>query len=240
MLKKIVPYSIRLRYRLLKRWLNDVRTGAIFCFAKAKKTDFYIENNFKISVEQPILYTPQSAAKTTNISIAAAKINEIVIQPNEIFSFWQIVEQATAARGYQKGRNLIDGKLVEDTGGGLCQLASILYHTALLAGLEIVERYPHSIDIYKNDSERFTPLGADATVVFGFKDLRLKNIYNYNLYFDIIIKNNVLICTLYSKQNIISKNILFKKYNVVNNYIKVETLVTGISVATSEYLVLSE
>ncbi len=42
------------------------------------------------------------------------------------------------------------------------------------SGLKILERHPHSRDIY-DDRTRFTPLGADATVSFGFKDLRVLN-----------------------------------------------------------------
>jgi len=63
--------------------------------------------------------------------------------------------------------------LALDYGGGLCQLSGIIYHAVLEAGLEILERHPHSLDIY-TATTRYTPLGSDAAVVYGHKDLRFK------------------------------------------------------------------
>jgi hypothetical protein len=49
-----------------------------------------------------------------------------------------------------------------------------VYHIGIIAGLDIIERYNHSVDIYTDDT-RFAPLGTDATVVYGYKDLRIRN-----------------------------------------------------------------
>ena len=78
----------------------------------------------------------------------------------------------------------MNGKLVFSAGGGLCQLSSLLYHLSLLAGLEILERHAHSVDIYQEE-ERFTPLGADATVSFPYRDLRIRNTFNCPIRFTI-------------------------------------------------------
>ena len=61
-----------------------------------------------------------------------------------------------------------------DVGGGLCQLSGLAYELGLRAGLAVVERHPHTQDLY-TEATRFTPLGLDATVVYGHKDLRLRN-----------------------------------------------------------------
>ena len=53
-------------------------------------------------------------------------------------------------------------------------MAGLLYEAALRCGFAITERYSHSMDIYR-EAERFTPLGLDAAVVFGYKDLRFVN-----------------------------------------------------------------
>ena len=58
--------------------------------------------------------------------------------------------------------------------GGLCQLGGIIYHAALKSRLEIIERVNHSVDFY-TDETRFTPIGTDAAVSYGYKDLKLKN-----------------------------------------------------------------
>ncbi|MBK9191973.1 MAG: VanW family protein [Crocinitomicaceae bacterium] len=92
----------------------------------------------------------------------------------EIFSFWHCLGKPTASKGFLAGRNIIGNSLSEDIGGGLCQVSGILYHLALLSGLEILERHNHTIDLYQ-EHERYTPIGTDATVVFAYKDFRFKN-----------------------------------------------------------------
>ncbi|MEL6852958.1 MAG: VanW family protein, partial [Bacteroidota bacterium] len=106
--------------------------------------------------------------------IGIATLQNQVVQPGEIFSFWELVGPPTEKRGYQAGRAIQGGSLSAEVGGGLCQLAGILHYLALQAGWEIVERFPHSLDLYTEES-RYAPLGADAAVAYGYKDLRLRN-----------------------------------------------------------------
>ncbi len=61
---------------------------------------------------------------------------------------------------------------------GFVSFSSLLYYAALKTGFIITERHHHSIDIYKED-ERYIPLGADSTVVYGFRDLQFINPYNF-------------------------------------------------------------
>jgi len=97
-----------------------------------------------------------------------------VLRDGRMFSFWGAIGAPTPARGYVAGRAIVADRLDESIGGGLCQLSGALYELALRGGLEIVERRAHSHDLY-SEAERFTPLGLDATVVFGFTDLRFRN-----------------------------------------------------------------
>lgn len=112
--------------------------------------------------------------------------------------------------GFKKGRNIIAGKLQEDYGGGLCQISGMIYHLSLLAGLEILERHNHSMDIYE-ESERFTPLGADATVVYGYKDLRIINNQTCPIQFKFIVKQDGFIGYLQSAEKILQREIIFKR-----------------------------
>jgi vancomycin resistance protein VanW len=170
MVRKIIPASLRLQgKRLLNTWINMGYTkDQPWAYPVRKK----IPQQDQRKLNQPIKKTSRSDNKIHNIQLAIKSLNGTYLAPQQAFSFWQLVGPATAKRGYKSGRNLIDGILKEDYGGGLCQLAGIIYHTALLAGIEILERHNHSIDIYE-EHERYTPLGADATVVFGYKDLKL-------------------------------------------------------------------
>lgn len=123
---------------------------------------------------QVIHETPTAEAKRHNLRLAADALQRTVIAPGEVFSFARIVGPPILTRGFRAGRTLVDGEVAASIGGGLCQLSGLLYLAALECGLEIVERHPHSLDIY-TEATRFAPLGADATVVYGHRDLRFRN-----------------------------------------------------------------
>ena len=128
----------------------------------------------RLSIEQRVLATDYVQAKLHNIETARRRLENLPVPPDGIFSFWSVVGRPTAARGFLPGRSLLGGQLMPDYGGGLCQLSGLIYYLCVQAGLEILERHPHSRDIYE-DAERYTPLGTDATVAYGFKDLRVLN-----------------------------------------------------------------
>lgn len=128
----------------------------------------------RLSLEQRVLPTDYVEAKLHNIEAARRSMENLPVPPRGIFSFWHVIGRPTSARGFRPGRSLLGGELKPDYGGGLCQLSGLLYYLSLQAGLEVLERHPHSRDIY-HDSERYAPLGADATVAYGFKDLRVLN-----------------------------------------------------------------
>ena len=88
-----------------------------------------------------------------------------------------------------------------DIGGGLCQISGLLYETGLRAGLEIVERHAHTQDLY-TDETRFTALGLDATVVWGHKDVRLRNTTGQSLAFNFEVTTEQIRARLWSEQPI--------------------------------------
>jgi vancomycin resistance protein VanW len=128
----------------------------------------------RLSIEQRILPTDYAQAKIHNIETACKSFENLPVPPRGIFSFWRVVGRPTESGGFRPGRSLLGGELQPDYGGGLCQLSGLIYYLCLHAGLEILERHPHSRDIYA-EAERYAPLGADATVAYGFKDLRVLN-----------------------------------------------------------------
>ena len=151
----------------------------------------------QLSLEQRILPTEYAEAKVYNIRCAAAHVQNLTMLPGGIFSFWRVVGRPTKTNGYQRGRSLLGGELQLDYGGGLCQLSGLLYQLSLRAGLTILERHPHSLDIYR-EAERYAPLGADATVAYGFKDFRIQNNTTAAICFRISVlpeKITVQLCT---------------------------------------------
>jgi vancomycin resistance protein VanW len=107
-----------------------------------------------------------------NIRLASEVINGILVKPQEIFSFNKYVGPAEKADGYKESTIIANGIFVNGYGGGICQVSSTLYNVALLANLQIVERYNHSV---YGDATKYVPLGQDAAIFYGFKNLRFKN-----------------------------------------------------------------
>ncbi|XXF77642.1 VanW family protein [Myxococcaceae bacterium GXIMD 01537] len=128
----------------------------------------------RVSVSQPLGRSAHLEAKRHNLALALERMRGVCIPPGGLFSFWHLVGEPSRARGFLPGRNLVDGVLQLSDGGGICQLSGLLYLLGLRAGLAVVERHPHSADIY-TEATRFAPLGSDATVAYGYKDLRLRN-----------------------------------------------------------------
>lgn len=112
--------------------------------------------------------------KVTNLKIACPTIDGILIRPGETFSFWRQLGEATAEKGYLEGMQLSRGEVVRGVGGGLCQLANLLYWMALHTPLTIAERHHHSFDPFP-DENRVLPFGSGAGVFYNYIDLRFFN-----------------------------------------------------------------
>lgn len=197
--------KIKLFRKVLLRFSKDIIHGHYFKFA-TKRDDISAFNN-SISINQEIEKNETYESKMYNFSLAAKKINKVVIYPNEIFSFWKIIGNPNYQ--FQKGRTIQHGEIVEDVGGGLCQVSGIIYYASLIGGLEILERYNHSTDIY-NDETRFCPLGTDATIVYGYKDLRMRNNFDFPIKFHIEIADQLITIKLLSTKPIIENELSFE------------------------------
>jgi vancomycin resistance protein VanW len=174
LLRGFFPDGIKLWFRLLRRKASDAVSRRDKCIAPREKDPRAAQMGRVTGIRQPIKVHEYSAGKIHNIKIAVSRIEGCVIGPGQIFSFWHLVGRSDKQSGFLEGRALSDGRLGSDIGGGLCQLAGIIYHLALLCGMHIIERFPHSVDLY-TDEERYTPLGTDAAVLYGYKDLRFLN-----------------------------------------------------------------
>lgn len=215
--------------KLSLRWLKD-RTSRMQ-FANKKKNA--LELPYSIPISQEIKPSETFENKVFNLSLAAQAINQIIIQPNEVFSFWKIV--GNPSKGYKKSRSIQNGKVTEDIGGGLCQVSGIIYHASILAGLEIIERYNHSLDLY-TDETRFTPLGLDATVVYGYKDLRVKNKHPFPIYFELTVEQNNISIQVKSEKELLPIQLFFEMQTAGTNIIVQVKDVNGKLINTSNYL----
>lgn len=112
---------------------------------------------------------PHAEYRNVNIGTAAERIDNTLLLPGDEFSLNGIVGERTEANGFTVGTIINGGRLEESLGGGVSQVATTTFHAAFLAGLEDVEHWPHSIYF-----DRY-PIGQEATVAWGSKDMRFAN-----------------------------------------------------------------
>ncbi|MCC6726749.1 MAG: VanW family protein [Saprospiraceae bacterium] len=206
--RRQLPAPLRLYYRLTLSHFTDLRTGIRSKLARPSRLVPAFAHGLVLS--QPVIANEWRENKLHNFRLATHQINAVTIRPGEVFSFWKTLGKPTTAKGYKAGRNLVYGQVQATVGGGLCQVSGILYHLSLLAGLSVLERHNHSVDLYANGEPRFTPLGADATVAYGYKDLRVANPYQFPIRFELEVLAETLVCHLRSEQPIAQHEIAFQ------------------------------
>ena len=218
-MKQYLPKSWKLLYQLFRRYCRE------HLFSKqdfALKHDQIWRTQYRISTQQEIKINNYFDNKTHNIDLTIQALHGLVIEPNQIFSFWHFVKAPTQKNGYQIGRNLIQGQVTEDIGGGICQISCLLYLNALKTGLRIIERHAHSVDIYQ-EHERFTPLGSDAAVVYAYKDLQFQNHLDFPIQIQILRQHNQLLALFITKRPTRTYFLDFvvedsEQYRIVNTY----------------------
>ncbi len=125
-----------------------------------------------------------------NISLACAKLDGTVVMPGALFSFNETVGEASLAAGYAEGRVLYMDHVRYEAGGGLCQVSSTLFNTFLLAGFSIGERHRHYQPV------TYVPLGLDATIKYGKKDLKMRNPYPFAVRVSAAMNDRSLVVSL--------------------------------------------
>jgi vancomycin resistance protein YoaR len=115
----------------------------------------------------------QVADRTYNLRLAATRLDGTVVMPGEIFDFNAVVGPRDEASGYKVATVIEDGELVDGIGGGTCQISGTLHGAVFFAGLEIIERYPHT------RPSSYIKMGMDATVVYPTINFRFRNSFDF-------------------------------------------------------------
>ena len=130
-------------------------------------------------------YDASNKNRSNNISLASEKIDGTVIMPGEIFSYNQTVGKRTIDAGFKEAGAYAGGKVIQEVGGGICQVSSTLYNAVLYANLEIVDRSNHYFQTSYVDA------GRDATVSWGTVDFKFRNNRQYPIKIEAVSKNGV-------------------------------------------------
>ena len=118
-------------------------------------------------------YSTRDRDRTTNLQLAANKINGTVLMPGETFSYNKVVGERTIAAGYKEAPIYVSGEVIDGLGGGICQITSTLYNAVVYANLEVTQRSNHQF------VPSYVTASRDATVVYGSIDFQFKNNRNY-------------------------------------------------------------
>lgn len=108
--------------------------------------------------------------KIQNLRVATRQMDRLLIAKGQTFSFWFTLGRLTRQKGYVPGREVRQGCIIPNVGGGICQLSNALYQAALATGCTIIERHRHTITVPGSDADR----DRDATVAWNDIDLRFR------------------------------------------------------------------
>jgi vancomycin resistance protein VanW len=178
--RRLVPGAVRVevaRLRRLPAWVMERRAMARAPVPVAARAAFGHE---LAAHETPLARVPGQVpprlqrGKERNVALAARLIDGIALEPGQLFSYHHAVGRPSRLRGFRPGLELRDGRPATGIGGGCCAVSNLLYLLALRAGLAIVERHRHALDLFP-DHGRTVPFGCGATVFYNQADLRFAN-----------------------------------------------------------------
>ena len=133
-----------------------------------------MDNLFKDCLgSQTSSYGGSTRARVNNINLAVSKIDGVILMPGETFSYNATVGERTIANGFQEAAAYASGEVVQEVGGGICQVSSTLYCASLYSRMTIVERMYHYFRV------TYLPPGQDATVSWGSPDYKFRNDRDY-------------------------------------------------------------
>ncbi|MEI8199035.1 MAG: VanW family protein [Eubacteriales bacterium] len=117
--------------------------------------------------------TSNKPNRNVNIDLVCKTEDGLVLQPGESFNFNKFIGQRTSAKGYKEAPGIYGGTTRMELGGGICQTTGTLFHSVMMADLQVDERHPHS---WPSD---YVDIGTDATVTWGGSNFQFTNNTEY-------------------------------------------------------------
>lgn len=136
-------------------------------------------------------YKSSDWGRAQNVENGASKISGVVLYPGDEFSVYEACNPFTKENGYELAGAYNNGDTVESFGGGICQVSTTLYNAVLNAEMEIVKRFNHSMVVSYVDP------AADAAIAGTYKDLRIKNNYDFPILIEGVCKNRKITFNVY-------------------------------------------
>ncbi len=128
---------------------------------------------------------PAGQERVKNIHRAADLIDNLVVEPGQVFSLDEAIGPRTPDRGFVRAP-VFYGEFTEDYGGGVSQLATTFFNAVFFGGYEDITHKPHTIYISRY------PMGRESTINYKTVDVKFRN----------NSKHGILIRTSYSSSSI--------------------------------------
>lgn len=176
------------------------------------KPKFNTQDAEKLEVKEVVgsyMIPIKGVAKRTNLIVGAKKINNVLLKPNETFSYNKYISPVTPQNGYVPGLAIVGASYGKSYGGGLCQLSTTLFNAAFLSGMKDVEHTPHTE--YFDDY----PLGRDAAYWEDSIDLKFKNDTPYGVVIQAYVEGWNLHVKLWSTKYYDVKTTTGQRYNTI-------------------------
>lgn len=122
---------------------------------------------------QTTYFSGSSENRINNIRLVSDKLDGLILMPGDQFSFNGYIGERTKEKGFKPAGAYLNGYVVEEVGGGICQVSSTLYCATMLAQMETVERVCHYFAV------NYLSPGLDATVSWPDTDFKFKNCRDY-------------------------------------------------------------
>ena len=130
-------------------------------------------------------------SRGSNIHVSGQSTSDVLLMPGETFSYNKHTGARNWVNGYKSAPVIVGGKVTRGEGGGVCQVSTTIYNAALISGLTIDEVHNHSLP------SRYVPRGRDATVSYGYTDLKFSNPYTHPVYIKNIVGNGAITSKIY-------------------------------------------
>ena len=130
-------------------------------------------------------------ARNQNLKLSTQALNGTIVNPGQEFSFNETTGPRSTEKGYQPATAYLNGEIVQEPGGGVCQVSSTLYNTVVFAGLKSTERHAHSYE-----PSYVTP-GEDAAVSYGGPDFKFVNNSDYPIAIKASFSDQKVTCSIY-------------------------------------------
>lgn len=220
-------------YALIKQKENkEIPLNVEVLEPKISTTD--VESINALLAEYTTSFSPHNENRVTNISLSAQKTSNVLLMPGEEFSYNDLTGKRIASNGYKDAPVIINGKLEQDVGGGVCQVSSTLFNSVMYSGLEVTSRRSHSL------KSSYVPLGQDAMVTDGGSDFRFKNPYSHPVYIKNVVSNGHITSRIYGnvedKKRINIKVERFKENELDTTKTYVEYLDENGNVVETKYI----